>query len=183
MPTLEAARIQMVASLEALRRDFSSVRTGKASPALLDTVRVDAYGSLVPLNQVATVSSPEPRLLVVQPWDRAMLNPVEKAIKISDLGLNPANDGKVIRVPIPPLTEERRKEYVRLLHRMAEDGRVSIRQARKEANDMIKLLQKDGDLSEDDARRQQDEVQKLTDRHIQQLEELLRHKEAEVMEV
>lgn len=173
----------MVAALDALRREFATVRTGKASPALLDAVRVEAYGSLVPLNQVATVSAPEPRLLVVQPWDRGMLGPVEKAITTSDLGLNPSNDGKIIRVPIPALTEERRKEYVRLLHRMAEEGRVSIRHARKEANDLTKLFQKDGELSEDEARRQQDEVQKLTDRHIQQLEELLKHKEAEVMEV
>ncbi len=183
MATLKTARDQMESAVEALRREFSSVRTGKASPGLLDTIRVEAYGSHVPLNQVATVSAPEPRLLVVQPWDRGMLGPVEKAIQTSDLGLNPSNDGKIIRVPIPALTEERRKEYVRLLHKMAEEGRVSIRQARKEANDQIKAHQKDHEVSEDEARRQQDEVQKLTDRHIQQLEELLRHKEAEVMEV
>ncbi len=173
----------MESAVEALRRDFSSVRTGKASPALLDIVRVEAYGSQVPLNQVATVSAPEPRLLVVQPWDRGMLGPIEKAIQVSDLGLNPANDGKIIRVPVPALTEERRREYVKLLNKMAEEGRVSVRHARKEANDEIKRRQKDGDLSEDDARREQDEIQKLTDRYIQQLEELLRHKEAEVMEV
>jgi ribosome recycling factor len=183
MATLNSARDQMDAALEALRREFSSVRTGKATPALLDTIRVEAYGSQVPLNQVATVSAPEPRLLVVQPWDRSMLGPIEKAIQTSDLGFNPSNDGKIIRVPIPALTEERRKEYVRLLHKMAEEGRVSIRHARKEANDRIKADQKDNDLSEDDARRQQDEVQKLTDRYIQQLDELLRNKEAEVMEV
>ena len=183
MPTLKAATSQMDNALEALRREFTSVRTGKASPALLDTVRVEAYGSAVPLNQVATVSAPEPRLLVVQPWDRNMLGPVEKAIQTSDLGLNPSNDGKLIRVPIPALTEERRKEYVRLLHKMAEEARVSIRHARKEANDEIKQRQKDGEISEDDARRETDEVQKLTDRHIQNVEELLKHKEAEVMEV
>jgi ribosome recycling factor len=122
-------------------------------------------------------------MLIVQPWDRTMLGPVEKGIQISDLGLNPSNDGKIIRVPIPALTEERRREYAKLLHRMAEEGRVSIRHARKEANDQIKRRQKDHEISEDDARREQDEVQKLTDRYIQQLEELLRHKEAEVMEV
>lgn len=183
MPTINAARGHMESAIEALRREFSSVRTGKASPALLDTVRVEAYGAQVPLNQVATVSAPEPRMLVVQPWDRTMLGPVEKGILTSDLGLNPSNDGKIIRVPIPALTEERRREYAKLLHRMAEEGRVSIRQARKEANDQIKRLQKEHDLSEDDARREQDEVQKLTDRYIQQLEELLKHKEAEVMEV
>ncbi len=183
MPSIKAAREHMEAAVEALRREFTSVRTGKASPALLDTVRVDAYGSQVPLNQVATVSAPEPRMLIVQPWDRSMLGPVEKGILTSDLGLNPSNDGKIIRVPIPALTEERRREYAKLLHRMAEEGRVSIRHARKEANDQIKRRQKDHEISEDDAHREQDEVQKLTDRYIQQLEELLRHKEAEVMEV
>lgn len=183
MPTLKAASQQMDKALEALRREFTSVRTGKASPALLDTVRVEAYGSTLPLNQVATVSAPEPRLLVVQPWDRSMLGPVEKAIQTSDLGLNPSNDGKLIRVPVPALTEERRKEYVKVLHKMAEEARVSIRHARKEANDEIKARQKEGELSEDDARRETDEVQKLTDRHIQSVDELLKHKEAEVMEV
>jgi ribosome recycling factor len=122
-------------------------------------------------------------MLVVQPWDRGMLGPVEKAIQASDLGLNPSNDGKIIRVPIPALTEERRKEYVRVLHKMAEEARVSIRHYRKEANDEIKTRQKDGELSEDQARREQDEVQKLTDRNIQNVEDLLKHKEAEVMEV
>jgi ribosome recycling factor len=183
MPTQREARSHMDAAIEALRREFATVRTGKASPALLDTVRVEAYGSQVPLNQVATVSAPEPRLLVVQPWDRGMLGPVEKGIQTADLGLNPSNDGKIIRVPIPALTEERRREYVKVLHRMAEEGRVSVRHARKEANDQIKRRQKDGELSEDDARREQDEIQKLTDRYIQQLDEMLRHKEAEVMEV
>jgi ribosome recycling factor len=183
MPSSRAAREHMEGAVEALRREFATVRTGKATPALLDTVKVEAYGSTVPLNQVASISAPEPRLLVVQPWDRGMLGPIEKGIQTSDLGLNPANDGKIIRVPIPALTEERRREYVRLLHKMAEEGRVSIRHARKEANDEIKRRQKDGEISEDDARREQDEVQKLTDRYIQQLDDLLRHKEAEVMEV
>jgi ribosome recycling factor len=183
MPSLNKARERMDKAVEALRRDFSSVRTGKASPALLDTVKVEAYGSFVPLNQVATVSAPEARMLMVSPWDRAMIGPVEKAIQSSDLGLNPSNDGKVIRVPIPALTEERRREYVRLVHKMAEEGRVSIRQARKEANDEIRHRQKDGEISEDEARREQDDVQKLTDRHIQHVEELVKAKEAEVMEV
>ncbi|MEX2584405.1 MAG: ribosome recycling factor [Gemmatimonadota bacterium] len=183
MPTINAAIQHMDDAIEALRREFSSVRTGKASPALLDTIRVEAYGSHMPLNQVATVSAPEPRMLVVQPWDRAMLGPVEKAIQTADLGLNPSNDGKIVRVPIPALTEERRREYVKLLHKMAEEARVSVRHARKEANDDVKRLQKDGEVSEDEARRRQDEVQKATDRHIESIDELLRHKEAEVMEV
>ena len=183
MPTLQNARQQMNGAIEALRREFSGVRTGKASPALLDSVRVDAYGSHLPLNQVATVSAPEPRLLIVQPWDRAMMGPIEKAIQTSDLGLNPSNDGKVIRVPIPALTEERRREYVRVLHKLAEEARVSVRHARQEANDHIKTRQKDGEISEDEARRERDEVQKLTDQFIQQVDQLLKHKEAEVLEV
>jgi ribosome recycling factor len=183
MASLSEARQRMDRALEALRREFGGVRTGKASPALLDTVRVDAYGSAVPLNQVATVSAPEPRLLVVQPWDRAMLGPVEKAIMTSDLGLNPANDGKVVRVPIPALTEERRKEYVKVLHKMAEEARISIRQARHDALSGLKQRQKDKELSEDEARREEKDVQKLTDEHIEKVEELLRHKEAEVLEV
>ena len=144
MPTLQEAKRKMENAVEAMRREFTGVRTGKATPALLDTVRVDAYGSHVPLNQVASVSAPEPRLLLVQPWDRAMISPIEKALQTSDLGLNPANDGKVIRVPIPALTEERRKEYVRLLHKMTEEGRVAVRQARKDANEDIKRRQKAG---------------------------------------
>jgi ribosome recycling factor len=183
MPTIKAANQSMERAVEALKRDFSGVRTGKATPALLDTVRVEAYGSHVPLNQVASVSAPEARLLVVQPWDRGMLNPIEKALQTSDLGLNPSNDGKIIRVPIPALTEERRREFVKLLHKMAEEARVSIRHARKEGNDEIKRRQKDSEISEDQARREQEEVQKLTDRFIQTVEDLLKHKEAEVMEV
>lgn len=183
MPSLQQASQKMDRAIEALRREFTGVRTGKASPALLDTVRVEAYGSHVPLNQVATVSAPEPRMLIISPWDRAMIGPIEKALQISDLGLNPANDGKIVRVPIPALTEERRREFVRLLHKMAEEAKVAVRQARKDANDEIKKRQKDGDISEDEARREQDEVQKLTDRHVQHIDELLKHKEAEVMEV
>jgi len=183
MLSLQEARQQMDSAIEALRREFGSVRTGKASPALLDTVKVEAYGSYMPLNQVGTVSAPEARLLLVQPWDSGMLGPIERAIREADLGLNPANDGKIIRVPIPPLTEERRKEYVRLLHKMAEEARVAVRHVRKEANDAIKASQKDGDTSEDDARREQDEVQKLTDKYVEKIDELTKHKEAEVMEV
>lgn len=183
MPTLQQASQKMEKAIEAMRRDFTGVRTGKATASLLDTVRVEAYGSHVPLNQVATVSAPEPRLLLIQPWDQKMVNAIEKALQTSDLGLNPANDGKVIRVPIPPLTEQRRKEFVKILHKMAEEARVAIRQARKDANDETKKSQKDGGMSEDEARREQEETQKLTDRYIHQVEELLKHKEAEVLEV
>jgi ribosome recycling factor len=183
MPSQKKARQRMESAIEAMRREFASVRTGKATPALLDTVRVDAYGSLLPMNQVGTVSAPEPRLLTVQPWDKSLLGAIEKGIRSSDLGLNPSNDGSIIRVPIPPLTEERRREYVRVLHKLAEEGRVAIRLARKDANDEIKHRQKDEGLSEDDVRREQGEVQKLTDEFIHRLDELLKHKEAEVMEV
>jgi ribosome recycling factor len=183
MPSLQAAREKMEKAIEAMRREFASVRTGKASPALLDVVRVEAYGSYVPLNQVATINVPEPRLLLVQPFDRANMGAIEKAIQTSGLGLNPSNDGKVIRVPIPALTEERRKEYVKLLHKYAEDGRIAVRQARREANDEIKKMEKSHEISEDDARRQQDEVQKLTNQYGERIDELLKHKEAEVMEV
>ena len=180
---IKDAKEKMEAALAALKHEFASVRTGKATPALLDTVRVEAYGAKMPINQVATVSTPDASLLVVQPFDRSLIKQIEHAIQAASLGFNPANDGQVIRIPIPPLTQERRKEYVKLLHKMAEEARVAIRQARKDANDDVKRRQKDGDLSEDDVRREQDEVQKATDRFIAQVDEVLKHKEAEVMEV
>ncbi len=183
MPSLDKARQRMESALEALRREFASVRTGKASPALLDSVRVEAYGSKVPLNQVGTVSAPEPRLLTITPWDKSLLKEIDRGLRESDLGLNPSNDGSIIRVPIPALTEERRREFVKHLHKMAEEARVAVRQARKDANDEVKASQKKEGLSEDDVRREQDKVQKLTDQYIGKVEEILKHKEAEVMEV
>ncbi len=177
------ARAQMEKALEAMRREFSGVRTGKASPALLDVVRVDAYGSKMPLNQVASVSAPEPRMLIVQPWDKGLVPVVEKAIRNAELGLNPATDGGVIRVPIPALNEERRREMVRMLHKIAEEGRVAVRHARQEANKSLKQQQSDSDLSEDEARRQMDDVQKITDEYIGKIDHLLKSKEEEVMEV
>ncbi|HEY7770736.1 ribosome recycling factor [Longimicrobium sp.] len=183
MSSQQKAKQRMEGALEALRREFANVRTGKASPALLDSVRVEAYGSMVPLNQVGTVSAPEPRMLTVQPWDKSLIKKIEYAIRESDMGYNPSNDGNLIRVPVPALTEERRKEYVKMLHKLAEEGRVSIRQVRKDANDEVKARQKKEGLSEDDIRREQGEVQKLTDQYIAKVEELLKHKEADVMEV
>lgn len=183
MSSLQKARQRMDGAIEALRREFAGVRTGKASPALLDTVRVDAYGSMLPLNQVGTVTAPEARMLVVQPWDKSLLKAIEKGLRESDLGLNPSNDGSLIRVPIPALTEERRKEYVRLLHKLTEEARVAVRNVRRDANDEIKHRQKDEGLSEDDIRREQAEVQKLTDAYIAKVDELMKHKEAEIMEV
>ena len=183
MPSLDKARQRMESALEALRREFASVRTGKASPALLDSVRVEAYGSKVPLNQVGTVAAPEPRLLTITPWDKGLLKEIDRGLRESDLGLNPSNDGSIIRIPIPALTEERRREFVKHLHKMAEEARVAVRQARKDANDEVKASQKKEGLSEDDVRREQDRVQKLTDQFIGKVEEILKHKEAEVMEV
>ena len=170
-------------SIEAVRREFTSVRSGKATPNLLDTVRVEAYGSKMSLNQVGSVSAPEPRLLLITPWDKSLLKEIEKGIQEAGLGLNPSNDGNVVRVPIPALTEERRKDMVRMLHKLAEEGRVAIRQIRQDANKEIKAKQGKHEVSEDDARRQMDEIQKLTDQHIKKIDDLLAHKEEEVMEV
>lgn len=183
MPSIQEAREQMERAVEATRREFSTVRTGKATPALLDTVRVEAYGSKMPINQVGTVSAPEPRMLVVQPWDKGLIGAIEKAVRSAELGLNPVNDGNVIRIPIPPLTEERRRELVRVVHKLAEEGRVAVRHARQEANKEIKRRQQAHEVSEDEARRQLDEVQKLTDQYIARIDELLQAKEQEVMEV
>jgi len=183
MPTFGEAKAQMDKALEAMRREFNGVRTGKASSSLLDSVRVDAYGSRLPLNQVATVNIPEPRLLIVQPFDKSLLKVVEKSIRDSDLGLNPANDGNIIRVPVPALNEERRREMVKLLHRQAEEGRVAVRHARQEANKEIKRLKDGHELSEDDAKREGERVQKLTDEYIAKIDHLLKGQEAEVLEV
>jgi ribosome recycling factor len=183
MSSLQKARQRMDGAIEALRREFASVRTGKANAALLDTVKVEAYGSTVPINQVGTVSAPEARMLVVQPWDKSLLKAIEKALRESDLGLNPSNDGTILRIPIPPLTEERRREFVKMLHKLTEEARVAVRNVRRDANDEVKQRQKDEGLSEDDIRREQGEVQKLTDQYVAKIDELMKHKEAEIMEV
>jgi len=183
MPTVEDAKQRMEAALEAIRRDFGTVRTGKASTALLDTVRVDAYGSKMPLNQVATVNTPEPSLLVVQPFDKTLIGDIERAILTANLGLNPANDGNVIRIPVPPLNEERRKEYVKVLHKMAEEGRVSVRHARRTVRDEIHALIKEHELSEDDGRRREEAVEKLTHDYTAKIDGLLKRKEEEVMAI
>jgi ribosome recycling factor len=173
----------MEKAVEAMRREFASVRTGKASPAILEHVRVEAYETQMPLEQLSTISAPEPRLLVVQPWDKTLLNSIEKAILSADLGLNPSNDGTVIHVPIPALNEERRQEMVKLLHKMAEEGRVSLRTARRSANDEIKANMKSGETSEDDGHRMLEEVQELTDEYVKKIDALLKAKEEEILEV
>ena len=183
MPTMAEAKQRMEDALDALRREFATVRTGKATPALLDTVRVDAYGSRLPVNQVASVHTPEPSLLLVQPFDKTVLPDIERAIMTADLGLNPSNDGNVIRIPIPPLNEERRKEYVKLLHKMAEEARVSVRHARRLLRDDLHNQVKEHELGEDDGRRQEEQLEKLTHDHVGQIDELLGHKEAEVLAI
>jgi ribosome recycling factor len=183
MPNLKEADHAMKAAVEATRREFSSVRTGKATPALLDTVKVEAYGTQMPLNQVSTVNTPEPTLLVVQPFDQTLISAIERAILVADLGLNPSNDGNVIRVPVPPLNEERRREYVKLLHKMAEEGKISIRHARHKARDSIQDLVKAHELGEDDGRRQLDQVDKMTEEFSDAIDELLKKKEEEVMSI
>ena len=183
MPTVEDARRRMDEALDAIRREFASVRTSKATPALLDTVRVDAYGSKMPVNQLATINTPEPTLLVVQPFDRSLSSAIEKAIRSSDLGLNPATDGNLIRIPIPPLNEQRRKEYVKVLHKMAEEGRVSIRHARRTVRDELHALVKKHEVSEDDGKRREEALEKLTHEYTGKIDELLKKKEAEVMAI
>lgn len=173
---------KMRGTVESLKREYAGVRTGRASTALLDGVLVDYFGAQTPLKQLASLSVPESRLILIQPWDKSAVGEVEKAIQRSNLGLNPVSDGKVIRVPIPPLTEERRKELVKVVKKSAEEYRVSIRSARREGNERLKQLEKDKVISEDDARRSQERIQKLTDRYIRELDQIAAEKEKEVME-
>ncbi len=177
------AEKRMVKSIEALKAELVSIRTGKASPSLLDTVRVEAWGSQMPLSQVASVSAPQPRMLVVQPWDKTLLQPILKAIQKADLGLNPADDGDLIRVPIPPLTEDRRNELVKRVKKLGEEVKVAIRNVRRDANEEVKKLEKDGKISEDDLHRGSQDIQKMTDHHIELVDEILRRKEKEILEI
>ena len=172
---------RMDAQIEHVRRELGGVRTGRASVTILDSVHVEAYGSTMPLNQVASLSIPEPTLIVAQPFDPSLMGAVEKAIRASNLGLNPTNDGKVVRIPVPALTDERRKELSRLVHKHAEEGRNGIRQVRRDANDKLKKLLKDHGISEDDERRGLDEVQKMTDQHVLLIDELQKKKDGELL--
>ena len=181
--TLKEAEDAMDRTIEAMSREFATVRTGKASPAILDSVRVEAYGTLVALKQVANVSAPEPQMLLVQPYDPNIAGPIANAIQSADLGLNPSADGGVVRVPIPPLTEERRRDLVKVLHRMAEEGRVSLRHARHQGRDELHSMQRDGEIGEDECRRAEDRLQEITDGHTKRIDDMLARKEAEVMEV
>ena len=170
-------------AIDAVRREFSKLRAGKATPALLEGVRVEAYGQSTPLNQVGTVGAPEPRLLVVQPWDKSLIGPIEKAIRAADLGLNPGNDGVVVRVPIPALTEERRKELVKVAKHAAEEGRVAVRTARRDGNDSLKKGLKDGKLLEDEDKRGHDRIQELTDKYVKEIDAILAAKEKEILAI
>jgi len=180
--TKKEARELMDKAIEALKRDFNRVRTGRASISLLDGVRADYYGAPTPLNQMASLSVPEARLILIQPWDPKSCEAVEKAILKSDLGLTPQSDGKVVRINIPPLTEERRKDLVKVVRKMAEETKVAVRNARREANEMLKEFKKEGEISEDEAFRGQDEIQKITDDYVGRVDTLLGEKEKEILE-
>lgn len=172
---------KMDAAVEHVRHELAAVRSGRASVSILDSVQVDAYGSKMPLNQLAGLSIPEPTLIVAQPFDPSLLAAIEKAIRSADLGLNPANDGKIVRIPVPPLTDERRKELSRHVHRLAEEGRNSVRQVRRDSNDRLKKLLKDHEVSEDDEKKGLAEVQKITDAHIAAIDDLQKNKDAELL--
>jgi ribosome recycling factor len=172
---------RMDAQLDHVKREFGGVRTGRASVTILDAVHVEAYGSHMPLNQVASLSIPEPTLIVAQPFDPSLMATIEKAIRSANLGLNPTNDGKVVRIPLPALTEERRKELSKLVHKYAEEGRNGVRQVRRDANDKLKKLLKDHKISEDDERRGLEDVQKITDQHIALIDDLQKKKDTELL--
>ena len=180
---LADAKRRMDKSIEATHHEFNSIRTGRASPALLDRITIDYYGTQTPLKSLASISAPEPRLLVVQPFDPGAIKNIERAVQESDLGLTPSNDGKVVRLPIPALTEERRKDLVKVVRRVAEDGKVAIRNVRRDVMQHLKELVVNGDVGDDEERRGEQQVQKITDDHVKSIDDLLKVKEAEIMEV
>ncbi len=180
---ITVSKEKMEKTVQSLSRELATVRAGRANPALLDKVVVDYYGTPTPLNQLSNISAPEPRLLVVQPWDKSAIGTIEKAILKSDLGLTPNSDGNIIRIAIPQLTEERRRDLVKLVKKMAEESRVAVRNIRRDANDEIKRMEKSGDISQDDSRRLQDEIQELTNEYVEKVNEILSAKEQEIMEV
>jgi ribosome recycling factor len=186
MPTrdvLKDMERRMNGAIDALHAEFKTLRTGRANTSVLDSVVVDYYGTPTPIAQVANLSVPESSLIVAQPWDKSMIGAIEKAIRNANLGLNPANDGKVVRIPMPPLTEERRKELVKRAHAMSEEARTAVRQVRRDGNDKLKKMEKEHEISQDDEKRALEESQKLTDRFIESIADTLRHKEKEIMEV
>lgn len=180
--TLKSARERMIKAVDKTRDEMVHIRTGKASPNLLDSIRVEYYGNAVPINQVASISAPEPRLILLQPFEKSMMHAIEKAILASDLGLNPQNDGRVIRLPIPMLTADRREELIKVVRRIAEEGRVAVRNLRRDANDALKKSEKNSELTEDDARKHRDQVQKDTDKYIADIDLVLKTREVEIRE-
>jgi ribosome recycling factor len=180
---LEDAKRRMNKSVDATAHEFNTVRTGRASAALLDRIQIDYYGQLTPLKQLATINVPEPRMLTIQPYDLGSIKTIERAIQESELGLTPSNDGKIIRLPIPQLTEERRKELVKVVKHLAEEGRVAVRNIRRDVMHDLKELVRDGEVGDDEERRAEDRAQKLTDEHVGKIDGLLKTKEAEIMEV
>ena len=176
-------KAKMDKALSDLQHEMASIRTGRASVSILDQIRVDYYGTPTPLNQLANLHVPEPSLITIQPWDVSQIGPIEKSIRVSDLGLNPANDGKIIRLPIPPLTEERRKELVKKLHAGAEHHRVAVRNIRRDGNEAVKKLLKDKKITEDDEKRAHDEIQKLTDGYMAKIDQAVKTKEKEILEI
>lgn len=181
--TIANAEERMKKSVEVFRHDLAGMKAGRATPALLDKLRVEAYGSPVPVNNVANIEVPDSRTLVIKPWDRTMIKAIEKAILTSDLGLNPNNDGVVIRLSIPAMTEDRRKEMVKVVHKRTEEERVAIRNIRRDANDQIKKSEKEKAISEDESKRAQDEIQKMTDKYVKEADHIMNLKEKEIMEV
>ncbi len=179
----KAIEEKMKKTVHVVQDEFNSIRAGRANPAMLDRISVEYYGAVVPLNQLATISAPEPRMITIQPFDVSVLKEIEKAIQKSELGINPSSDGKIIRLVIPQLTEERRKDLTKLVKAKAEEGRVAIRNERRWGNDTLKKMEKDGELTEDDLKQAQEDVQKLTDKYIKQIEELMEAKEKEILEV
>ncbi|NOY13632.1 MAG: ribosome recycling factor [Deltaproteobacteria bacterium] len=180
---MKEARTAMDRAVKALKKEMAKVRTGRATTTLLDDVRVDYYGVPTPLNQVATLAAPEPRLLTVQPWEKNLISEVEKALFKADLGLTPSSDGQLIRLPVPALTEERRKEMVKIIKRMSEEAKISVRNARRDANETLKMLEKEKEITEDDLKRSEKEVQHVTDEFVAMIDSVVQNKEAEVMEV
>ena len=180
---IDKTRSGMDKAIEALKKEFSRVRTGRASVTLLDDIRIDYYGTPTPLNQVGTLTVPEPRLITIQPWEKKLIPEIEKAILKSDLGLNPASDGVLVRIAIPALTEERRKEMVKLIKRMGEDAKIAIRNVRRDGNEAVKKLEKDKEISEDDLKRGEKDIQDLTDQFVKKADEVVADKEKEVMEI
>jgi ribosome recycling factor len=180
--TLQESRDRMGKTITALENELKRIRTGRASASILDGIKIDYYGTPTPLNQAATIAVPESRLITIQPWDVTIIKDIEKAILKSDIGLTPSNDGKLIRIAVPPLSEERRKELVKLVHKSCEEHKVAVRNIRRDANELIKGFKKDGDVSEDDAFKAQDRIQKLTDEYIAKVDEVYKAKEKEILE-